>query len=54
MKKVKSSNVLDEYTPVGKKDCQGMCERKVIITKEGPVVLCDGCQRIVMDNREKK
>lgn len=48
-------NIIDlsKYTPVGKKDCQGMCDRKVVPTKDGVVIVCDGCNRIVMDNRDK-
>lgn len=44
---------LDRYTPIGRKDCKGICDRKVVVTKDGPVVICDGCIRIVMDNRNK-
>ncbi len=43
---------LSEYAPVMTKDCQGMCDRKAIRTPEGPVIVCDGCKRIVMDNRK--
>lgn len=46
-------NNLDKYTPFGKKDCMGICDREVIATREGPVVVCHGCIRIVMDNRNK-
>ena len=40
--------------PVGTKDCQGVCDRDVLMTKTGPVVICKGCMRIVMDNRKWK
>jgi hypothetical protein len=45
---------LEDFIPIGKKDCQGMCDREVIMTKDGPVIVCHGCNRIVMDNRNKK
>lgn len=44
---------ISKYTPVGKKDCQGICDREVLMTKKGPVVICNGCERVVMDNRGK-
>ena len=44
---------LTKYAPVMTKDCQGMCDRKVVRTPTGPIILCDGCKRIVMDNRNK-
>jgi hypothetical protein len=51
--KVENLNRIKQYAPVGKKDCQGMCDREVLITKSGPIIICHGCERIVMDNREK-
>lgn len=53
MKKVKRFNPLNDYTPVGKKDCQGVCDREVIMVEGGPLIVCHGCERIVMDNRDK-
>jgi hypothetical protein len=44
---------ISEYTPVGKKDCQGICDRKILATNIGTIVICNGCYRIVMDNRIK-
>lgn len=44
---------LKDFIPIGKKDCQGVCDREVVMTKEGPVIVCHGCKRIVMDNRKK-
>jgi len=44
---------LDKYAPFGTKFCEGLCERKVIMTEDGPVIVCDGCDRIVIDNRKK-
>jgi hypothetical protein len=41
------------YSPVGHSFCEGKCQRQIVVTKEGPVIICDGCMRIVMDNREK-
>lgn len=47
-------NPLQDFAPVGTKDCQGFCDREVLMTKDGPVIICHGCNRIVMDNRDKK
>jgi hypothetical protein len=46
------SKDLRKYAPVGSKDCESECDRKVIMTDNGPVIVCDGCDRIVMDNRK--
>ena len=43
---------LQNLAPVGTKDCKGVCDRDVLMTKTGPVVICKGCMRIVMDNRK--
>ena len=43
----------DDFAPVGTKDCEMKCERGVIMTKEGHVIVCHGCKRIIMDNRDK-
>ena len=43
---------LSKYIPFGEKECQSICDRKVIISKNGPVIVCDGCNRIVIDNRK--
>jgi hypothetical protein len=45
---------LNEFAPVNTKDCQNMCERDVLMTKNGPVIICHGCKRIVMDNRNDR
>lgn len=52
---IKTCNMkkLSDYTPVGKKDCESICDREVVVTKDEPVIICNGCMRIVMDNREK-
>lgn len=44
---------IDKYEPVGKKDCEGVCDRKPVMTPDGPVIVCDGCMRVVMDRRKK-
>lgn len=53
--KIKKNNKLKDqfanYSPEGTAFCEMKCDRKVIITKEGPVIICDACMRIVMDNR---
>lgn len=51
--KPRREDSLKDFTPVGKKDCQGVCDREVVMTKDGPVIICHGCKRIVMDNRNK-
>jgi hypothetical protein len=49
----KTNTMLDKYAPVRTKDCESQCDRKVLMTPDGPVIVCDGCNRIVMDNRGK-
>jgi hypothetical protein len=51
--KRKPRKIEDDFVPVWTKDCEMKCERGVIMTKEGPVIVCHGCKRIVMDNRDK-
>lgn len=41
----------DVFSPVGEKECEMKCERRVIMMPNGPVIVCEGCKRIVMDNR---
>jgi hypothetical protein len=48
----KPRKIEDDFAPVGTKDCQMKCNRDIIMTKEGPVIVCHGCKRIVMDNRQ--
>jgi hypothetical protein len=38
-----------KYAKVGEKFCEGICDRKIIKTKDGPMLVCDGCHRIVID-----
>ncbi len=42
---------LQFFAPVGTKECEMKCDRDVLMTKTGPVIICKGCMRIVMDNR---
>lgn len=42
-----------KYFPIGTRHCEGKCDRKVINTKEGSILVCDGCNRIVIDNRKE-
>ena len=44
----------DDFAPVGTKECEMKCDRDVIMTKQGPVIVCHACKRVVMDNRDKK
>jgi hypothetical protein len=48
----KPRKIEDDFAPVGQKECEMKCQRDVIRTKTGPVIVCHGCKRIVMDNRE--
>jgi hypothetical protein len=45
---------LETFAEVGTKNCESKCKREVLMTKEGPVVICFGCNRIVMDQRNKR
>ena len=49
-----SKKIEDDFAPVGTKECQMKCDRDVIMTKTGPIVICKGCKRVVMDNRNDK
>lgn len=53
MKHLKPRKEDKDFAPVGKKDCQGVCDREVLMTKDGPMIVCHGCKRIVMDRRKK-
>lgn len=50
-KKPKIKIDLKDFLPIEKGDCKRQCERQVIKTKTGPIVVCFGCKRIIMDNR---
>lgn len=52
--KIKPRKIEDDFAPEGSKECEMKCNRSVIMTKNGPVIVCHGCKRIVMDNREIK
>ena len=41
-----------DYAPVGTKQCESKCEREVVMTPKGPLVICNGCKRVVIDNRK--
>ena len=43
---------LDNFAKFGEKECQMKCDREVLMTKTGPIIICHGCERIVMDNRK--
>lgn len=49
---MKSKKNIEDFAKVGTKFCEGRCDRDVILTKDGPVIICNGCKRIVMDNRK--
>ena len=54
MRKLRTiKNPLDLFAPEGTKDCEMKCQREVLMTKDGPVIVCKGCMGVVMDNREK-
>ena len=50
----KKEDTFAHYSPQGTKFCEGVCDRKVVMTKQGPVIVCNGCMRIVIDNRENQ
>ena len=41
---------LSEYSK--SKLCENKCDRQVVMTREGAVIVCLWCKRIVMDRRE--
>lgn len=45
---------ISKYAPLGTAFCEGECLRKVIITDKGPVIVCDGCNRVVIDKRPQE
>ncbi len=49
--KEKTKEIEHMFAKPGTKDCEMKCDRKIIMTKSGPVVVCSGCMRIVIDNR---
>lgn len=53
MKNNKPKDQFANYAPEGTSFCEMKCDRKVVVTKKGPVIVCNGCMRIVIDNRNK-
>lgn len=49
----KKDDRLKTYSPIGTKSCKGICDRDVIVSSGGPVVVCNACKRIVIDSRQK-
>jgi hypothetical protein len=41
-----------EYAPQGTKDCESNCEREVIMTPKGPIIVCHFCERVVREIRK--
>jgi len=52
--RIEDKDPFKDFSPVGTKDCQGVCDRQVVMTKESTVIVCNGCMRIIMDNRNGK
>jgi len=50
--RTKRKGVTEGYTPVGESLCQGKCDTEARRTKSGIVVVCNGCKRVVIDNRD--
>lgn len=42
----------NKYAPVGTKYCEGNCDTHVVPTPTGPLVVCEGCKRIIIDKRK--
>jgi hypothetical protein len=40
---------INRYAKFGEKECQMKCDREVLMSKNGPVIVCNGCERIVME-----
>lgn len=49
---MKEKKHLKDFAAPGKKACEGKCEREVVMTPDGPLVICNACVRIVIDNRK--
>jgi hypothetical protein len=45
----RSKKSLKDYAPQGTKDCESNCEREVILTPKGPVIVCHFCERVVRE-----
>ena len=53
MERHEKKKSLRYYAPQGTKPCEAKCEREVVMTPNGPLVVCHGCMRVLIDNREK-
>jgi hypothetical protein len=40
---------IKDYAPKGTKDCEFACNKAVIMTDKGPVVVCHFCKRIIRE-----
>ncbi len=47
--KLSGSKNTKNYAPQGIKDCESNCNREVIISPNGPVIVCHFCERIVRE-----
>jgi hypothetical protein len=47
-----NSENLGNFAKQDEKECQMKCQRDIIMTSKGPVIICNGCNRIVIDNRK--
>lgn len=39
---------IEDYAKIGKKFCEGVCDRRIVEIKEEKFLVCDGCKRIVI------
>lgn len=51
---MKLNQIEKNYTPFGKKDCEGICNRESFLTPTKVIVVCHGCKRIVMEKELKR
>lgn len=42
-------NDIRDYVPEGTKDCEYNCDREVIMTAKGPIIVCHFCKRVVRE-----
>ena len=47
----KNDDRMLKYKLLGHKACKGICDRDVILSSSGSVIVCNSCKRIVIDNR---
>lgn len=43
---------MKDYKPIDSGECQMKCDRKVLMAKEGPIIVCDGCKRIIINKNK--